>query len=35
LADGKVVSPDLEDMYPFLSEKELESNVLTGQEAVR
>jgi acetolactate synthase-1/2/3 large subunit len=33
LPDGKLVSPNLEDMYPFLSPEELESNLLIGQEA--
>ena len=33
LADGRMVSPNLEDMYPFLSPEELESNLLIGQEA--
>lgn len=28
LADGRIVSPCLEDMYPFLSEQELRENVL-------
>ena len=27
LADGSIVSPSLEDMYPFLSPEELEENV--------
>jgi len=33
LPDGKMVSPNLEDMYPFLSPEELESNLVIGQEA--
>jgi acetolactate synthase-1/2/3 large subunit len=33
LPDGTLVSPDLEDMYPFLPAGELESNLLTEQEA--
>ena len=33
LPDGKMVSPNLEDMYPFLPPEELEVNLLTGQEA--
>jgi acetolactate synthase-1/2/3 large subunit len=33
LPDGQMVSPDLEDMYPFLPSGELEENLLTGQEA--
>ena len=33
LPDGKMVSPNLEDMYPFLPPEELEENLLTGQEA--
>jgi acetolactate synthase-1/2/3 large subunit len=33
LPDGTLVSPNLEDMYPFLSPEELESNLLIGQEA--
>ncbi len=28
LADGRIVSPDLEDMYPFLDETELMANVI-------
>jgi acetolactate synthase-1/2/3 large subunit len=28
LPDGKLVSPNLEDMYPFLSPEELASNIL-------
>lgn len=28
LADGTIVSPNLEDMYPFLSEEELASNMI-------
>jgi acetolactate synthase I/II/III large subunit len=34
LPDGKLVSPNLEDMYPFLPPEELEANLLIGQEAV-
>jgi acetolactate synthase-1/2/3 large subunit len=33
LPDGKMVSPNLEDMYPFLPAEELEENLLAGQEA--
>jgi acetolactate synthase-1/2/3 large subunit len=33
LPDGTLVSPDLEDMYPFLPAEELESNLSIGQEA--
>jgi acetolactate synthase-1/2/3 large subunit len=33
LPDGVMVSPNLEDMYPFLPPEELESNLLIGQEA--
>ena len=29
LPDGKIVSPNLEDMYPFLSPEELASNMIT------
>jgi len=32
LADGTIVSPNLEDMYPFLEPEEVESNLLIGQE---
>ena len=32
LPDGKMVSPSLEDMYPFLPQEELELNRLAGQE---
>jgi acetolactate synthase-1/2/3 large subunit len=32
LADGTIVSPSLEDMYPFLEPEEVESNLLIGQE---
>ena len=28
LPDGKIISPSLEDMSPFLSEEELKSNML-------
>lgn len=31
LPDGRLVSPDLEDMYPFLDPAELESNLLIGR----
>ncbi|HEY0760283.1 MAG TPA: thiamine pyrophosphate-binding protein [Acidisarcina sp.] len=30
LPDGKIVSPNLEDMYPFLSEEELNSNMVSA-----
>ena len=30
LPDGRIVSPNLEDMYPFLSPEELASNMITG-----
>ncbi len=30
LPDGKIVSPNLEDMYPFLSPEELASNMIVG-----
>ena len=33
LPDGKMVSPNLEDMYPFLPPEELEENLAAGQEA--
>jgi len=33
LPDGSIVSPSLEDMYPFLEHEEVESNLLMGQEA--
>lgn len=33
LPDGVMVSPNLEDMYPFLEAEEMESNLLVGQEA--
>jgi len=33
LPDGLMVSPNLEDMYPFLQPEELESNLFVGQEA--
>ena len=29
LADGRIVSPNLEDMYPFLDEAELMGNMIT------
>jgi len=32
LPDGTIVSPSLEDMYPFLEPEEVESNLLIGQE---
>jgi acetolactate synthase-1/2/3 large subunit len=35
LADGRMVSPDLDDMYPFLPVEELEQNRLMTQEAVK
>ncbi|HUA84669.1 MAG TPA: thiamine pyrophosphate-dependent enzyme, partial [Bryobacteraceae bacterium] len=35
LPDGTLVSPNLEDMYPFLDAGELESNLLIGQEAAQ
>jgi acetolactate synthase-1/2/3 large subunit len=35
LPDGRMVSPDLEDMYPFLPAEEMEQNILVGQEAAR
>lgn len=35
LADGTLVSPNLEDMYPFLNREELESNLLIQEETVR
>ena len=31
--DGTMVSPNLEDMYPFLDPAEVEANLLTPQEA--
>lgn len=30
LPDGKILTPNLEDMYPFLSPEELSSNMLVG-----
>jgi acetolactate synthase I/II/III large subunit len=30
LPDGKIMTPNLEDMYPFLSEQELAKNMLVG-----
>jgi acetolactate synthase-1/2/3 large subunit len=33
LPDGRMVSPNLEDMYPFLPPDEMEQNLLVGQEA--
>jgi len=35
LPDGQLVSPNLEDMYPFLPAEELEQNLLTGEAAAR
>lgn len=32
LPDGKILTPNLEDMYPFLSEEELTENMITGAE---
>lgn len=32
LPDGKILTPNLEDMYPFLSEQELAENMLTGDD---
>jgi len=32
LPDGKIVTPNLEDMYPFLSEEELSENMLAKDE---
>ena len=32
LPDGRLVSPNLEDMFPFLDPEELQSNLLIGQE---
>lgn len=32
LPDGKILTPNLEDMYPFLSEDELAANMLSGDE---
>lgn len=32
LPDGKILTPNLEDMYPFLSEQELAENMLTGED---
>jgi acetolactate synthase-1/2/3 large subunit len=32
LPDGRLVSPNLEDMYPFLPAEELQANLLIGQE---
>ena len=32
LPDGKIVTPNLEDMYPFLSEEELAENMTMGDE---
>jgi acetolactate synthase I/II/III large subunit len=31
LPDGKILTPNLEDMYPFLSEDELAANMLAGE----
>jgi acetolactate synthase-1/2/3 large subunit len=33
LADGRLVSPNLEDMYPFLSPAEMDENLVMDQEA--
>ena len=33
LPDGRMATPSLEDMYPFLSPEELEQNLLAGQAA--
>jgi acetolactate synthase-1/2/3 large subunit len=33
LADGRMVSPNLEDMYPFLSPEEMDENLVMDQEA--
>jgi len=35
LPDGTLVSPNLEDMYPFLDPEEFESNLLTEQEVAK
>jgi acetolactate synthase-1/2/3 large subunit len=35
LADGTLVSPNLEDMYPFLGAEEMESNLPIAQEAAQ
>lgn len=32
LPDGKILTPNLEDMYPFLSEQELAENMLVGED---
>jgi acetolactate synthase I/II/III large subunit len=32
LPNGQIVTPNLEDMYPFLSQEELSSNMLAGRE---
>ena len=32
LPDGKILTPELEDMYPFLSPDELASNLIGGEE---
>ncbi len=32
LPDGRIISPPLEDMYPFLDREELVDNVLSGEE---
>lgn len=32
LPDGKILTPNLEDMYPFLSEEELAENMLAGED---
>jgi acetolactate synthase-1/2/3 large subunit len=33
LADGRLVSPNLEDMYPFLSPEEMDENLVMDHEA--
>jgi acetolactate synthase-1/2/3 large subunit len=30
LPDGSMISPSLEDLYPFLSEEEIKENMLTN-----
>jgi acetolactate synthase-1/2/3 large subunit len=32
LPDGKILTPNLEDMYPFLPQEELEENMLVGDD---
>jgi acetolactate synthase-1/2/3 large subunit len=34
-ADGTIVTPNLEDMYPFLSEEELAKNMIGIPEEVK